>query len=165
VLASFGVLELPQTLLVAAAGALAGDNVGYVLGRRLGRPWLERHGRQVGLHPGMLARVDALFATHGRKAVLIGRFIGFLRAMAPFAAGAAGMPYRRFAPYNAIGAIAWALVFVLLGHFLGTSWSVAEKWIGRAGLVAGTLALAAAVWWFRRHRRSDATPRGRGDSG
>ena len=164
VLASFGVLDLPQTLAVAVAGALIGDNTGYVLGRRLGRPWLERHGRLVGMHPGVLARIDDLFARHGGKAVLIGRFIGFLRAMAPFAAGAAHMPYARFAPYNAVGATAWGIAFTLLGYFLGASWTVAEKWIGRVGLIVGALALAAAVWWFRGHRRG-ATPRGRGDSG
>ena len=165
VLASFGVLQLPETLVIAAGGALAGDTAGYLLGRRLGRPWLERHGRLVGMHHGVLARIDALFARHGGKAVLIGRFIGFLRAMAPFAAGAAGMPYARFAPYNAAGAIAWAVAFVLLGYFLGESWTVAEKWIGRVGVVAGALALGAAVWWFRRHRHAAISARGRGDSG
>ncbi len=97
--------------------------------------------------------------------MLIGRFIGFLRAMAPFAAGAAHMPYARFGPYNAIGATVWGIAFVLLGYVLGESWSVAEKWIGRVGLVIGALALAAAVWWFRGHRRAEATRRDPGDRG
>ena len=152
-LSSFGVLELPQTLIVAVAGALIGDNTGYWLGRRLGRPWLERHGRLVGMHGGMLRRVDELFARHGGKAVLIGRFIGFLRAMAPFAAGASCMPYARFVAFNAVGATAWGIFFVLLGYFLGASWHIAERWIGRVGIVAGTLVLVATVWWLRRHRR------------
>jgi undecaprenyl-diphosphatase len=159
VLVAFGVLELPETLVIAVAGALIGDNVGFLLGRRLGRPWLERHGRLVGMSRNTLARVDDLFARHGGKAVLIGRFIGFLRAMAPFAAGSARMPYRRFAPYNAVGATAWGIFFVLLGYFLGESWHIAERWLGRVGLVAGTLALIAAVWWLRRHRRHGAIPR------
>lgn len=107
VLVSFGMLELPETLTIAVVGAIIGDNVGYLLGRRLGRPWLERHGRLVGMHGGMLRRVDELFARHGGKAVLVGRCIGFLRAMAPRAAGAACMPWLRSAPFNAIGATAW----------------------------------------------------------
>jgi undecaprenyl-diphosphatase len=165
VLVSFGVLELTPTMVIAIAGALVGDNVGYWLGRRLGRPWLDRHGRRIGMHGDMLRRVDDLFARHGRKAVLIGRFIGFLRAMAPFAAGSARMPYRQFAPYNAIGGIAWGIFFVLLGYFLGESWHIAERWLGRVGVVAGTLALIATLWWLKRHRRRDAIPRGPGDRG
>ena len=165
VLASFGVLDLPETLVIAVSGAVIGDNVGYLLGRRLGRPWLERHGRLVGMHGGMLRRMDELFARHGGKAVLIGRFVGFLRAMAPFAAGAAHMPYRRFAPYNAVGATAWAVGFVLLGYFLGSSWTVVERWIGRVGLVVGAAALVAAVLWLRGARRRGARPRGSDGSG
>ena len=164
-LVSFGMLELPPTLVIAMAGAITSDNVGFVLGRRLGRPWLERHGRLVGMHGGMLRRMDDLFARHGGKAVLVGRFIGFLRAMAPFAAGASDMSWTRFAAFNAVGATAWGIFFVLLGYFLCERWHVAERWLGRVGLVGGTLALIAVVWWLRRHRRRDATSRGRGGSG
>jgi membrane protein DedA with SNARE-associated domain len=157
VLASFGVLDLRDTLVVAVTGAIVGDNVGYVLGRRLGRPWLESHGRLIGMHGGMLRRIDDLFARHGGKAVLIGRFIGFLRAMAPFAAGASHMPYPRFAIANAIGATSWGIFFVLLGFFLGESWHIAERWLGRVGVVVGTVVLVATILWLRRARRRDAT--------
>jgi membrane protein DedA with SNARE-associated domain len=152
VLVSFGILDLPETMTVAVAGALIGDNVGYALGRRLGRPWIERHGHRIGVNAGVVARVDALFERHGGKAVLVGRFIGFLRAMAPFVAGASRMPYRTFVLYNTPGATVWGIAFVLLGYFLGASWTVAERWIGRVGLVVGTLALVAAVLWLRRMR-------------
>lgn len=155
-LCSTGVLALSETLVIATAGAIIGDSVGYELGRTLGRPWLERHGGLVGMHGGMLSRVDALFARHGGKAVLLGRFVGFLRAMAPFVAGASRMPYRTFLLYNALGALVWAPAFVLLGYFLGESWTVAEKWIGRAGLVIGALVVIAAVVFFTRRGRSDS---------
>ena len=153
------VLEMPLTLLMVATGAIIGDNIGYWLGRRLGRPWLERHGHLVGMHGGVLVRVDLLFARHGGKAVLLGRFIGFLRAMAPFVAGASRMPYGAFVVYNGIGATTWAVAFVLLGYFLGASWTVAERWIGRVGLVVGVVLLVAAVLWLR------FRPRGRAGSG
>lgn len=156
VLCSAGVLHLPQTLVIAMVGAIVGDSIGYELGRHLGRPWMERHGRLVGMHGGALARVDALFARHGGKAVFLGRFVGFLRAMAPFVAGASRMPYRSFLLYNALGAVVWATAFVLLGYFVGESWAVAEKWIGRAGLVIGALVVIAAVVFFRRRGRSDS---------
>ena len=140
------------------AGAVVGDNVGYHLVRRLGRPWLERHGRLVGMHGGLLRRMDELFERHGGKAVLVGRFVGFLRAMAPFAAGASRMPYARFAVYNAVGATAWAVCFVLLGYFLGASFTVVERGIGRAGLVLGLVALAVVVWWLKRRGPRTAPP-------
>jgi undecaprenyl-diphosphatase len=156
VLCSAGVLALWETLVIVTAGAIIGDSIGYELGRTLGRPWLERHGRLVGMHGGMLSRVDELFARHGGKAVLLGRFVGFLRAMAPFVAGASRMPYRTFLLYNALGALVWAPAFVLLGYFLGESWTVAEKWIGRVGLVLGVLVVIAAVVFFRRRGRNDS---------
>ena len=154
VLASFGMLDLPKAMAIAVAGAIIGDNVGYYLGRRLGRPWLEQHGHRIGMRRDMLARVDRLFARHGGKAVLVGRFIGFLRAMAPFAAGASRLPYGTFVGYNAVGATAWGVFFVLLGYFLGASWPIAERWLGRVGLVAGTLAIIATIVWFRRKTKA-----------
>ena len=156
VLASAGLLDLPETIVVVVLGAIVGDSIGYELGRHLGRPWLERHGRLVGMHRGVLARVDELFARHGGKAVLLGRFVGFLRAMAPFVAGASRMPYGRFLVYNALGGTVWSTAFVLLGYFLGASWTVAEQWIGRAGLVIGVIVVAAAVLWLRRRGRAGA---------
>jgi membrane protein DedA with SNARE-associated domain len=152
VLSSMGVLKLTPTLVIAILGAILGDNVGYYLGHRLGRPWLERHSRLFGDTEGIVARVDELFARHGGKAVLLGRFVGFLRALAPFIAGASRMPYATFVVYNTMGATTWAVAFVLLGYFLGESWGVAEKWIGRLGLVVGALAIIAAALFLRRRR-------------
>lgn len=153
VLVSAGVFDVAPLIAVVAGGAILGDSVGYWLGRSFGRPWLEHRGGWVGLHRDRLDDVDTFFARHGGKAVLFGRFIGFLRAFAPFVAGASRMPYRRFLVFDATGAILWAVAFVMLGYGLGESWRVAERWIGRAGLAAGVLAVGAAVWWIRRQRR------------
>jgi membrane protein DedA with SNARE-associated domain len=148
-----GVLELDAVLAAAAVGATLGDNIGYQLGLRLGRAWLLGHGARFGLRQEHLARADAFFARHGGKAVLLGRFIGFARALVPFVAGAARMPYRVFFLYNAVGAVLWTIAFVLLGYFLGASWQMAEQWIGRTStVVAGAIVLAALVTWTRRRR-------------
>jgi membrane protein DedA with SNARE-associated domain len=157
VLASVGIFRLTPTLIVAISGAIIGDNVGYWLGRRLGRPWLEQHGHRIGMRPHMLTRIDGLFARHGGKAVLVGRFIGFLRAMAPFAAGASRMSYGSFVINNAIGATAWGICFVLLGYFLGASWPIAERWLGRVGIVVGTVAIVATVIWLKRGKKRPRT--------
>lgn len=152
-LASAGLFRLPTLIAVVSAGAVIGDSIGYELGRRLGRPWLVRRGARFGIQRDRLAAVDAFFTRHGGKAVLIGRFIGFLRALAPFVAGASRMPYGRFLAYNVAGAILWTVACVLLGYFLGAAWPIAEKWVGRAGLVLGVAVVAAAAWWLRRRRR------------
>jgi membrane protein DedA with SNARE-associated domain len=151
-LASAGLFELPALIAIASAGAVVGDSIGYELGRRLGRPWLVRRGARFGFRRDRIAAVDAFFARHGGKAVLIGRFIGFLRALAPFVAGASRMPYSRFLLYNVAGAIPWTVACVCLGYFLGSAWPIAEKWVGRAGLVLGVILAVAAASMLRRRR-------------
>ncbi len=152
-----GVLQLDAVIAAAALGATVGDNIGYQLGYRLGRGWLLRFGPRAGLTQKRLARAEAFFGRHGPKAVFFGRFIGFARAVVPFLAGASRMPYRQFFAYNALGAVLWTIGFVLLGYFLGASWQVAERWIGRTSLIlAGVAFLVMALIWVRR-RHAGAT--------
>jgi membrane protein DedA with SNARE-associated domain len=153
-----GILRLDAVMVAAAVGATVGDNIGYRLGCRFGREWLLHHGRRFGITRERLGRAESFFSRHGPKAVFFGRFVGFARALVPFVAGASRMPYRRFFVYNALGAVLWAVGFVLLGYALGASWRLAEQWIGRATtilVVAG--ALTAAMVWLRRRRRRGAS--------
>jgi undecaprenyl-diphosphatase len=153
VLASLGLLELPELLVVVTAGAIAGDQVSYRLGRRLGRAWLLRHGRRVGLDEAKVARVEAFYARYGGPAVVFGRFVGFLRPLVPFVAGAARMTYPRFLAFNVVACVLWAVVTVLLGYLLGESWDVVHRWIGRTGLIAAAvIALVAVILYLRRRR-------------
>jgi membrane protein DedA with SNARE-associated domain len=154
-----GILELDALIAAVALGAVAGDNIGYLLGARLGREWLLKRGSRFGLRKKRLAQVEAFFQRQGPRAVFIGRFIGFARALVPFVAGASRMPYRRFVVADALGAGLWTVTFVALGYGLGASWQVAEKWISRSGLVLGAiLLLGAALFWVRRRRRRAETP-------
>ncbi len=133
-LASQGYLELGDCLWVIALGAVLGDSVGYSLGRAIGRGYFERHHRLFLLREKHIQKVDRYFQRHGGKTIFFGRFIGILRAMAPFVAGISRMPYRSFAVYNAAGGLLWAVTFTLLGYFFGQSWQLIEKWAGRAGV-------------------------------
>jgi len=154
-----GILRLDAVIAAVALGAVAGDNIGYLLGARLGRDWLLKKGSRFGLRKKRLAQVDAFFQRQGPRAVFIGRFIGFARALVPFVAGASGMSYRRFVVADALGAGLWTVAFVALGYVLGASWQVAEKWISRSGLVLGAVLLLGAVWlWLRHRRRRAETP-------
>lgn len=152
-LASTYVLDLPETIVVAAVGAALGDSIGFEMGRRLGRPWLQRHGARFGVNPERLRRVEELFEEHGGKAVFLARFVAFLRSTAPFVAGSSRMPYGRFLVFNAAGAILWATGVVLLGYFLGASWQLAEQWIGRAALALFAVVAGSLVLWLRRRAR------------
>jgi membrane protein DedA with SNARE-associated domain len=154
-----GILRLDAVMAAVALGATMGDNIGYYLGRRLGRDWLLQYGSRFGMGKRRLQQVEVFFQRHGPKAVFFGRFIGFARALVPFVAGTSRMRYRQFFIYNAFGAVLWTIGFVTLGYVLGASWQVAEKWIGRTSLIlAGVVALVALVVWRRRQRARTARP-------
>jgi undecaprenyl-diphosphatase len=151
VLASMGILDAGDLIIVVAIGAILGDNVSYHLGRRLGHPWLLRYSCRMGFNQARLERVERFYERHGGAAVVFGRFVGFLRPLVPFVAGAAGMPYRRFFGYNIVACVLWAAVAVLLGYFVGESWELVERWTGRTGLIAiAVAAVIAALIWLRR---------------
>lgn len=147
-LAGQGVFDLEPLILVVACGAAIGDNIGYELGRHLGRSWAVRYGERLGMTEQRLQRAEAFFSKHGGKAVALGRFIGFARALVPFVAGSVRMRYLTFLFYNAVGAALWAVTFVLVGYFLGQA---AERWAGRASaIVAGIVAFVLVLLWLWR---------------
>jgi membrane protein DedA with SNARE-associated domain/membrane-associated phospholipid phosphatase len=155
-LAREGVFDLKVLIAVIAAAAVVGDTIGYELGRRLGRGWLQHYGHWFGVREKHLARVDTFFARHGGKSVFFSHFLHLLRALMPFMAGAGRVPYLRFAFYNTLGCILWATIFVVLGYFFGQSWEVLHRWAGRAGAVLGAfvfflLALAWIWGWIARN--------------
>ena len=100
VVAAQGEVSLPLIVLAAWLAAALGDLASYALGRRLGRRFLVTHGPRVGVTAPRLARVEGFFDRHGGKAILIGRFVGLVRAVAPFVAGASSLPLRRFLPFS-----------------------------------------------------------------
>jgi membrane protein DedA with SNARE-associated domain len=154
VLASQGELSIELVIAIAAAAAIVGDNIGYGLGRRYGRRLIERPGRTKVRRQLALARGEQLFDRHGAKAVFLGRWIALLRIWAAWLAGIAGMRWRTFLLWNALGGIGWALFFGLLGYWGGeaTAELVARLGVGAAVVVIG----AALVLWVVLHRRRRA---------
>ena len=147
-LASQGYLEIGDLLWVVSLGAVLGDSVGYGLGKAIGRGYFQRHKRLLLLKKKHLRKVNAYFQQHGGKTIFFGRFVGFLRAMAPFAAGVSRMPYRRFFIYNLAGGILWSLTFTLLGYFFGQSWQLIERWAGRTGIFALLMLLVVVFFGY-----------------
>jgi membrane protein DedA with SNARE-associated domain len=153
VLASRGKLSIELVIVLAAAGAIVGDNIGYVIGRKGGRWLLERPGRFHRQRLEVLRTGEPFFERHGPKAVYFGRFLLGLRVWASWLAGATRMHWRSFFVWNALGGISWATAIGLLAYFLGSSASNAIQAFGIYGLVAALLAIASAFYLHRRARR------------
>lgn len=155
VLAFTGRASLPVMMACAALGAVVGDSAGYELGRRFSEPLrASRLGRRIG--PDRWDHAEHYVRQRGGRAVFLGRFVGVLRALVPFVAGASRMPYRSFLPYNALGAVIWAPGFVYLGFLAGHSYRRVEQLAGRASLLLAVAvvvlgALAVAARWVSRH--------------
>jgi membrane protein DedA with SNARE-associated domain len=160
VLASQGKLKIELVITLAAAGAIVGDNIGYLIGRKGGRWLLERPGPFLRQREKVLETGTPFFERHGPKAVFFGRFVLGLRVWASWLAGATHMHWRSFVLWNALGGITWAVTIGLIAYFLGHSASNAIEAFGLFGLAAVLIALATAFVIHRRHRRSlrDAAP-------
>jgi membrane protein DedA with SNARE-associated domain len=156
VLASEGQLKIGLVIAIAAAGAIVGDNLGYLIGRKGGRWLLERPGRFQRQRREVLRTGEPFFERHGPKAVFFGRFLLGLRVWASWLAGATRMHWRLFAFWNACGGICWATGVGLLAYYLGHSAKNALQAFGLYGLAAFLLAVGAAFLAHRHHRRLSA---------
>ncbi|WP_347405096.1 DedA family protein [Micromonospora sp. WMMD1082] len=150
-----GTLRLGPALLVMIIAAVAGDAVAFRAGRRYGpRLRASRWGARVGPH--RWARADAMLVRMGGRGVLTARWVAFVRTLVPRLAGASGMPYRRFAPWNLAGVITWAGSSVLVGHLAGESYETVSRLLGRATgavlvLVAALVAVVLTGRWLGRN--------------
>lgn len=147
VTAGQGHTNLFVLIAIVWACALGGDLTSYILGRRLGRGFLLKHGAALKLTPQRLERVEGFLRSHGGKTILVGRFIGLVRALAPFAAGSMNMPARRFVPAVFVASGAWAATFTVLGYAFWQSFDEAEALAkqGTFALIAVVVALVALV--------------------
>jgi len=150
VVAARGGVDLVPMLLLVWMAAAAGDLASFMLGRRLGRRFLVARGPRLGITPDRLVRVDAFFDRHGAKAILVGRFIGIIRAVAPFLAGSSGMRVRAFLPWSLLGTFAWGATFTLVGYIFSDSFSAAADYVTHG--MFGAAVLAAALLAIRAHR-------------
>jgi membrane protein DedA with SNARE-associated domain/membrane-associated phospholipid phosphatase len=145
-IAGQGETSIEITIAIVWFCAWAGDSVSFLIGTRLGREFVMRHGPKVRITQERFAQVEDYFQRHGGKTILIGRFLGLVRALAPFIAGSSGMRYRRFLPYSVLGTGLWSATFCLLGYWVSQSLNEATEIAGRGTLVFGALvAVTVAV--------------------
>ena len=155
VIAGQGEIQLLPLIGLVWICAILGDTTSFYIGRRLGRGFLERHGPRVKITRERLGQVDGYFDRHGGKTILVGRFIGLVRALAPFIAGSSGLAYRRFIPYSVIGTGLWATAFCVLGYIFWRSFDQVARIAGQAVFGFGvTVALIAAIVVAYRRRQA-----------
>ena len=117
-LASQGHFSLPLLVLTCAIGAIAGDSLGYLIGRKFGSSLFQKSDslffKQEYVH-----RAHEYFDRYGKITVIVARFVPIIRTFAPTVAGVAKMDYRTFLAYNVVGGVMWATALLLLGYYLG----------------------------------------------
>ena len=143
-------LSIALVIGAAAAGALLGDNIGYLVGRLGGERLLRRFGQVAPAQNKRLAVARLLFRRHGGKVVFFGRFVAVLRIFAAFLAGATAMPWRRFVLANAAGGVIWATIMGLIGYGLGAS---IQGPLGYVSLALAALVMAVGVVTLRRNEQ------------
>jgi undecaprenyl-diphosphatase len=149
-----GETSIIVTIAIVWFCAWAGDTTSFWIGTRLGREFVLRHGPKVRITHERFEQVEGYFARHGGKTILVGRFIGLVRALAPFIAGSSGLRYRAFVPYSVLGTGLWATAFCLLGYFLSASLDRATEIAGKGALVFGTtIAVIVAIVVVSRYLR------------
>jgi membrane-associated protein len=155
VLASQGKLQIWLVIVIGIASAIAGDNLGYFLGRRLGRDVLEANGPFHERRIALIAAGDRFFERHGPKAVFFARWIALVRFAAAWLAGISEMRFAEFFVYNALGGITWGITYGLVGYFAG---SAAANAITSFGIYAAIVIAVLLVGGYalikrREHRR------------
>lgn len=118
-LASQGIFHIGILITLAFFAAVAGDSVGYSFGLRIGRKVFRREDSLL-FHKDHLLRAEAFYARHGKKTIVIARFLPVIRTFAPIVAGIGRMHYPTFLAYNLIGGVLWAIGIPLAGYYLGS---------------------------------------------
>jgi membrane protein DedA with SNARE-associated domain/membrane-associated phospholipid phosphatase len=154
VVAGQGEIDIVLLIAIGWSAAVAGDLTSFLIGRRLGRAFLVKHGPRFKIDEPRIHQVERFYDRHGGKAVFLGRFVGLVRAVSPFIAGSSGMPLRRFVPYDVLAAGIMVSGFALVGyvfwHSLDKVLEIARKGTFALGtVIAVVVAIVVAVRWLR----------------
>ena len=158
ILASQGKLNIVLVIVIGIASAIAGDNIGFLLGRRYGRNVFMSAGPFMQHRIRAIRYGDGFFKRHGPKAVFLGRWIALVRFATAWLAGINRMPFKQFFFWNALGGISWGVTYGLVGYFGGQA---AAHVLAQAGLVGlGVMvAMFVGAWLLVRRRERRATER------
>jgi membrane-associated protein len=155
ILASQGKLQIWLVIVIGVGSAIVGDNIGYLLGRKIGRDVLEARGPLLAHRRRAIAAGDRFFERHGPKAVFLARWIALVRFAAAWLAGINRMPIAQFFFWNALGGISWGVTFGLAGYYGGHAATHVFATLGIIGAaVLGVMFVGALVYLWVRERRA-----------
>jgi membrane protein DedA with SNARE-associated domain len=146
-----GRLSVFWVIVASSAGAIVGDNIGYVIGRTGGYRLLKRYGRYIRLEEDRLRLGQYLFHKHGPKVVFFGRFISVLRIFAAFLAGVNHMHWRSFLFFNAAGGIIWSTLYGVAAYLFGQQLLRLSGTVDLVLAIVGVVVITGAIVLLRRN--------------
>jgi membrane protein DedA with SNARE-associated domain len=151
-------LRLPWVIVVGTVATTLGGEFGFALGRRGGRPLIERYREVFSIRAETVARGDRLFERYGAVTVFLARFIFGMRVLASLLAGALHMPWRKFVLFNFLGAAVWVTAICGAGYLFGGHWGRLARDLRRFDLVVAVVVVLAVLllWWRSRQGRDGA---------
>jgi membrane protein DedA with SNARE-associated domain len=139
--------------VVGVCAAVLGDNFGFAIGYRGGRPLFERYLHIFPWFRPAVARGERLFEEYGSVTIFFARFLFGLRILAGPLAGVMRMSWKKFALFNVLGALVWVTVISAIGYFFGEHWDQLLHYVKRLNLIVGMLVVAFILWsWWRRFK-------------
>ncbi len=150
ILASSGIFNIYAVLLGVAVFAILGDQVGYWTGKRFGRKLFNKPGNLF-FDPKHIQRSEEFYKKHGKKMIILARFVPAVRTFAPIVAGIGAMDYKTFLVYNVVGGGLWTLLFVGAGYLLGNALPNAGEYLTLVILAIIVVSLVPVVIEMRRH--------------
>jgi membrane protein DedA with SNARE-associated domain len=150
-------LSLPWIIVVGTLACTLGDNLGYAIGHRGGRPLLERYKHWFHISDRHIRRAEKLFERHGPPTVFVARFIFGMRIITGPLAGVLRMPWKQFVVFNFLGAALWVTVISCVGYFFGQHWEHVIRILRNVNIgVVAVVAVIIVVYWLRQRRRRAA---------
>lgn len=154
VMALEGSMNLQAVVLAAVAGGFVGDSIGFWIGSLGGERLLQGDGRWARILRERHAEMDEVFGRHPVISVTVARLISFVRTIMPMAAGMSEMTYTRFLPYEIVGLVLWAAIYVSIGVAGREGWEAATQFFGVGGTIVFAALAFGLVAFVRRRRRA-----------
>lgn len=151
-----GHFHFAGALTVTFLGSMTGMMISYTLGRKVGKPLLERYGKWIRMTPSRLQSTEVWFKRYGSWSIILGYFVPGLRHLSSYMAGISKVPFGRYLLYAAAGALLFCTTFLLIGHAVGYHWGEIAVMMERSTLRVGVLVITlivlgtAVIVWLRK---------------
>jgi membrane-associated protein len=142
-LAYLGYISLIDLAFIAALGAIAGDLLGYWIGKRYGLGFIRKYGKCVRITGSHIDDTKRMMNHHVGKSIVIGRFNSLTRSFAPFVSGMSDISMYKFVFYDIVGGVTWAITFSLIGFLFGQSYNIASRYVNGFFLILIVIMIAA----------------------